>query len=207
MFILYFCERILTYIYMELKTRQLEIIEAAGRLLTKGGVNSLTIKNIAKEMNFSEGAVYRHFQSKEEIIVALLRYLGAIIDDRLNAIPQTDNAEQNMKNLFFEQFLFFSQHQHFVVAVFSDGLIEESKAVNEAIFSLIAIMEKHLTNIITEGQATACFNPDIPASQLVQIVLGTYKLQMFKWRLSGFSFDIHAEGSSIMSSLLLLVKS
>ena len=71
MFILYFCERILTYIYMELKTRQLEIIEAAGRLLTKGGVNSLTIKNIAKEMNFSEGAVYRHFQSKEEITVAL----------------------------------------------------------------------------------------------------------------------------------------
>ena len=45
------------------------------------------------------------------------------------------------------------------------------------------------------------------AKEIEQIVLGTYKLQMFKWRLSGFSFDIHAEGSSIMSSLLLLVKS
>ncbi|MCK5280372.1 MAG: helix-turn-helix transcriptional regulator, partial [Cyclobacteriaceae bacterium] len=52
--------------------RQLDIIEAAGRILTSSGVSGLTIKNLAKEMKFSESAIYRHFTSKEEIIIALL---------------------------------------------------------------------------------------------------------------------------------------
>jgi TetR/AcrR family fatty acid metabolism transcriptional regulator len=52
--------------------RQIEIIEAAGKILTRSGVGGLTIKNLAKEMHFSESAIYRHFTSKEEIIIAML---------------------------------------------------------------------------------------------------------------------------------------
>ena len=59
-----------------ISVRQLEIIDAAGRILTASGVSGLTIKNLANEMKFSEGAIYRHFTSKEEIIIALLDYLS-----------------------------------------------------------------------------------------------------------------------------------
>ena len=38
--------------------RQLEIIEAAGKILTASGVSGLTIKNLAREMKFSESAIY-----------------------------------------------------------------------------------------------------------------------------------------------------
>ena len=37
--------------------RQLEIIEAAGKILTASGVSGLTIKNLAREMKFSESAI------------------------------------------------------------------------------------------------------------------------------------------------------
>ena len=56
--------------------RQLEIIEAAGKILTASGLSGLTIKNLAKEMKFSESAIYRHFASKEDIIISLLEYLA-----------------------------------------------------------------------------------------------------------------------------------
>ena len=35
---------------LEISSRQLEIIEAAGKILTTSGVSGLTIKNLAKEM-------------------------------------------------------------------------------------------------------------------------------------------------------------
>ena len=60
---------------VKISDRQLEIIEAAGKILTASGVSGLTIKNLAKEMKFSESAIYRHFTSKEEIIIALLEFL------------------------------------------------------------------------------------------------------------------------------------
>ena len=60
---------------LKISDRQLEIIKAAGKILTTSGVSGLTIKNLAKEMKFSESAIYRHFTSKEEIIIALLEFL------------------------------------------------------------------------------------------------------------------------------------
>ena len=72
---------------MEITPRQLELIEAASRLLTTSGVNGLTIKNLAKEMNFSESAIYRHFSSKEDIILAMLDYLAENIDEQLTTVP------------------------------------------------------------------------------------------------------------------------
>ena len=68
---------------MEITPRQLEIIEATGKILTTSGVSRLTIKNLAKEMQFSESAIYRHFESKEEIIIAMLDYLSETMDELL----------------------------------------------------------------------------------------------------------------------------
>lgn len=191
---------------MELKTRQLEIVEAAGRLLTQKGINGLTIKNLAREMNFSQSAIYRHFESKEEIIVALLRYLADTIDHRLRTMSLTGQTDVDLKNLFDEQFLFFSKHHHFVVAVFSDGLMEESVLINDTIQALIGIMTRQLTVRISDGQRMGQIRNDLATEHLVQIILGTYKLQMFKWRLAVFSFDLPAEGSQLVDTILRLLK-
>ena len=71
--------------------RQLEIIQAAGKILTQSGIHGLTIKNLAKEMKFTESAIYRHFESKEAIIITMLNYLVVTMDERLsNATKETD---------------------------------------------------------------------------------------------------------------------
>ena len=170
--------------------RQLEIIEAAGKILTASGISGLTIKNLAKEMKFSESAIYRHFTSKEEIIIALLEYLAQSMDERYtNAIS------------------FFKKHPHFVVAVFSDGLMEESQRINETILKIMAVKIKHLMPIILEGQQMNVFTNSISADELMHIVMGTFRLQMFKWRVANFQFDINRNGDNMIQALLILIKS
>lgn len=191
---------------MEITPRQLELIEAASRLLTTSGVNGLTIKNLAKEMKFSESAIYRHFSSKEDIILAMLHYLAENIDERLSNIPKSENPEENFRAMFQEQFKFFSRNSHFVVAVFSDGLMEESQRINESILKLLGVMMKHLMPLLTDGQQKNIFTNVIANEDLVHIVMGTFKLQMFKWRLFGFEFDLNESGNKMIDSILTLIK-
>jgi TetR/AcrR family transcriptional regulator, fatty acid metabolism regulator protein len=191
---------------MEITPRQLEIIEATSRILTTSGVNGLTIKNLAKEMNFSESAIYRHFSSKEEIILAMLNYLADYIDERLARVPKSTNPEENFRAIFQEKFNFFGKNSHFVVAVFSDGLMEESQRINSAILNLMTVMMKHLMPIITDGQQKNIFNNTITNEELVHIVMGTFKLQMFKWRLFNFEFDLQETGNKMTDSILSLIK-
>lgn len=191
---------------MDITSRQLEIIEAAGKILTSSGVSGLTIKNLAKEMKFSESAIYRHFTSKEEIIIAMLNYLADSINERLSNTNSSSSPEERFRALFREQFRFFSINPHFVVAVFSDGLMEESQLINETILKLMNVKMKHLMPIVMEGQQKGIFTSAITTEELIHIVMGTFKLQMSKWRIANFQFDISRVGENMVQSILTLIK-
>ncbi len=189
----------------ELSERQLEIVEAASKILTSSGVGGLTIKNLAKEMKFSESAIYRHFTSKEEIVIALLNFLAESIDLRLSDIAGSSDPKEKLIAMFREQFRFFNLNPHYVVAVFSDGLMEETQRINEAILKLINVKIKHLMPVIMEGQQKGVFTNAITTDELVHIVMGTFKLQMFKWRIADFQFDIIRNGENMLQSILTLI--
>ena len=191
---------------MEITPRQFEIIEAAGKILTSSGVSGLTIKNLAKEMKFSESAIYRHFASKEDIIVAMLNYLAESTNERLSSLTDSLGHEERFKALFKEQFRFFKNNPHFVVAVFSDGLMEESQRINEIIGKIMTVTIKHLLPIIKEGQQKGVFTNAITTEELMHIVMGAFKLQMFKWRIANFQFDIIKNGDNMVQSILTLIK-
>lgn len=192
---------------MEITDRQMEIIEAAGKILTTSGINGLTTKNVAAEMKFTESAIYRHFKSKEDIIVAMLHYLAETMDARLSdAVSAASGPEERFKALFRSQYRFFKAGPHFVVAVFSDGLMEQSERINDAILKIMATVMRQLMPIVMEGQQKQVFTNAISAEELLHIVLGTFRLQMFKWRVANFGFDIDRQSENMIAALLTLIK-
>lgn len=192
---------------MTISERQKEIIDAAGKILTQSGIGGLTTKNLAREMDFSEAAIYRHFPSKEAIILAMLDFLRSNMDSRLAAVNQSQGVEERFRAIFSSQFSFFAQNQHFVVAVFSDGLWEESGQVNQAILALMQTKMKYLLPLIQEGQNLGLFKSSITSEQIAHIVMGSFRLHMFKWRVSGFSFDLVSSGNELIDSILEVIKS
>ena len=193
---------------LEITTRQSEIIDAAGKILTTSGVSGLTIKNLAKEMQFSESAIYRHFESKEDIILAMLEFLAKNMDERLtNCLAVETESELKFKAIFKDQFKFFSKNPNYVVAVFSDGLLESSEKINATISKIMQVKMKHLKPVIAEGQKNGDFTNEIAIDDLVHIVMGTFRLQMYKWRVSNFQFDINRNGDKLLNSILTLIKS
>lgn len=192
---------------MNITSRQLEIIESAGKILTVSGVSGLTIKNLAKEMNFSESAIYRHFPSKEKIIITMLNYLADSIDERLlKSLNNPDNTEGKFKSLFRSQINYFKNNPHFVVAVFSDGLLEESQQINETIKKLMETKIKHLMPIIIEGQKNGLFTNNVKSEELTNIVMGAIRMLLYKWKVENFKSDIMLHGENMVNSILSIIK-
>ena len=133
--------------------RQQEIIASAGKLLMEKGIKGLTTKNLAQEMGFSESALYRHFSNKEDIIVLLLNHLVISMKTRLEAIAQSEEtASVKLTAVFNSQFQFFSQNPHFVVAVLSEGLFDESEKINQAIMQLVHYKTQLIAGLFEEGK-------------------------------------------------------
>ena len=159
---------------MEITPRQLEIIEATGKILTASGANGLTIKNLAKEMQFSEGAIYRHFSSKEEIIIMMLKYLKTNISKILSNLTKTGDVEKDFVIFFTRLSLYFKKNPYFVVTVFSEGLMDESDKINNEISGLMTLTSSHLEQILQEGQKQGTFIQSVASSDLTMISLATF---------------------------------
>jgi AcrR family transcriptional regulator len=192
---------------MKLKDRQIEIIRAAGEILTESGVPGLTTKKIAARMGFAESALYRHFKGKEEIILTMLLYLADDMERRLkDALHSSPDAEVQLKELFKSQFEFFGNNPHFLVAVFSDGLLEESESVHSAILKIMAAKRKILMQVIALGQKQQVFTKKLTAEELAHIIMGSFRLHMLQWRMTNMAFDVSARGNKMLTGILSLIK-
>ena len=186
---------------MQISDKQQAIIEASGKILMENGVLGLTTKN------FSESALYRHFKNKEEIILLLIKYLSNNINERFENILNADiNPEEKYIQLFKSQFEFFNKNPHFIVIVLSDGLMDNSVVIKNEVLKLIQTNATCYKKVIIQGQNSKIFNQEIGADDLVNFAMGTFRLQMLKWKLSNFSLDLETEGLKTMIKLLNLFK-
>lgn len=60
-----------------LRHRQ-EILDAARQIVADRGIEGVTVEQVAKQADFAVGSIYRHFSSKEELILAVV---GDFADD------------------------------------------------------------------------------------------------------------------------------
>lgn len=158
-------------------------------------------------MRFAESAIYRHFSGKDEIIVAMLTHLANETDKIYSSsINKADGPEEKFRALFRAQFKFFNENPFFAVAIFSDGLMHASEKVNEAIINIMGVKRKHLEPIVKHGQQKKVFTDTITQDELVHVVMGSFRLLMFKWRVSNFEFDIKRKGDKMIEVLLHLIR-
>ncbi|MBK6754689.1 MAG: TetR/AcrR family transcriptional regulator [Flavobacteriales bacterium] len=192
---------------MDIKPRQLEIMEAAGQLMTESGYAALTTKRLAERMGFSEPALYRHFKSKEEILLTMLHYLAASMEERLTEVTaRVSDPSERVVAMFDSHFRFFTQYPHFLMAIFASGVLDQTPALDKGITDLMDVKRRHLLATIKEGQVKGVFTDAFPAEMLTMIAMGTFRLHMLRWRMSGRTFDLTKKGRALVKVVVELIR-
>lgn len=74
------------------RTRE-RMVEAAERVMRSKGLAHATTKEIAREAGYSEGAIYKHFESKEELFIRVLTERLPPFADVLAELPRRAGRE------------------------------------------------------------------------------------------------------------------
>ena len=134
--------------------RQIEIMEAATLRIDKFGIQELTIKNLASDLSLSEAALYRHFKSKNEILLGLLTYFILEMNERLALIIEDKEKQPSelLKKVFVSQLNTFVQKPAIVSVIFSEGIFQFNKELSEKVSTMMALMQKNIKALIERGQ-------------------------------------------------------
>jgi AcrR family transcriptional regulator len=92
-------------------TREM-IMDAARDLFVKKGYQHVSMRQIAKELNYSHGAIYYHFQNKAELFYALVEEHFGLLEQELERIMEEDlAAAEKLKKIFLGYIQFGLTHQ------------------------------------------------------------------------------------------------
>jgi len=191
---------------MELTKRQNEIINASIDLIATNGIQNFTMKALSKDIGISEPAIYRHFDNK---LAILLTILNTIDDDMQsfeikNTIAKNGTLDDVNKMLQFQMECFVKKPS-LASILFSEEIFQNDLQLSKKVVSIMNNRSLLIEKVITREQEKKVVRSDIDAKVLTNIILGTVRLVVNKWKLAGSKTDLCAIYLSHWKSLRLLL--
>jgi len=174
--------------------RQQEIIEAAIAIIAENGIQFLTIKNLAKKINVTEGAIYRHFTNKLEILNGILDLFQARANANFSPAVQDSSAMENLHKIIRGMTATFVENPAISAVIFSEEIFQNHKHLSDTVFSIMNNNLNTIEQILQTGCENGEIRTDIPAKQLAILIMGGMRLTVNRWRLSGYSDNLLQAG-------------
>ena len=193
---------------MNFTEKQLNIISISIELIAEKSIQGFTIKNLAAKLKVTEGAIYRHFRSKTDILLGILKSFQNESDSILERACTSElPALEDIENIFLHHFNFFAKKPAVAAVIFSESIFEHSNELSKEVLKLLKTHEDALMCIINRGQLSGEIrNGDVSKEQIVRIIIGSIRYTVTKWRLSNYKFSIKKEGKILLANINELLK-
>jgi AcrR family transcriptional regulator len=158
-----------------LETRRQQIIDAAAACFARGGFHRTTMQDICGEAELSPGAVYRYFQSKEDIIQAMCTRGHEEDVEAIREALKLNDTVAIMDELIR---LFFSGVEDREFCALMVELISEAKhnqPIGESVLKGWHSILEPLSDLVRQAQDRGEINPALDARAVTRVMLGVYQ--------------------------------
>jgi TetR/AcrR family fatty acid metabolism transcriptional regulator len=192
---------------MNYTPRQIEIIEAATKLIGSKGIQNVTTKNLAEEMGFSEPALYRHFSGKSDILSSVLEFFRLKMNSEITPrLVNKDTGLEKIHELISYLFTMFSRNPAVIMVIFSETSFQYDNKLSDSVNHLREQLKNFALNMLDEGAKDKSIRNDLDPEQLTSIILGSMRFTVLQWRLSDFSFNLNTKGEKLWQTLHEVLK-
>ncbi len=137
-----------------MKIKKEIIVEKAGEIVMRSGIESLTVSTIAQELDVAEDELSVYISKDNDIILLLFNDL----ENRLYA--------------------FFHQKPYYLELVFDPSLMERADSIRESFLRIKRLAGAYLSRLINEGKNAKVFTAKQSTKSLVDGILSSFRFLM-----------------------------
>ncbi len=190
-----------------LSERQQQIMDESIKIIDKKGIQGLTIKNLSKAIGISEPGIYRHFESKTEILLSILnnfKEMAGMLSGLMKDFEGT--AIEKIDFMFSRMLDMFSETPSMISVIFSEEIFKNEELLKLKITEVLNMHAQTIEYIIAKGQKDNNTRKDIEVKTLALIIMGSLRLLVKRWDLNNHNFDLNNEGSKLIKGLDKILK-
>ena len=190
-----------------LSERQQQIIEESIKIIDEKGIQGLTIKNLSKAIGISEPGIYRHFESKTEILLSILNNFKEMAEMLSGLMKDFEGtAIEKIEFMFSRMLDLFSSTPSMVSVIFSEEIFKNEELLKLRITEVLNTHAQTIENIITRGQEENNVRKDIEVKILALIIMGSLRLLVKRWDMNNHNFELNKEGNKLIMGLDKILK-
>ena len=153
--------------------RREEIIRVTLALAAKQGVDDVTTQDMAQAMGLTQGAVFRHFPSKDAIWLAVMQWVRDRLMDVLGrAAPQGRDPLDALQRMFFAHIEFIAGHPAIPRVLMSEHLHGRNTALRQLVTEIMLGYEEKIAGLLGDAQARGLARADLDAHAAATLYIG-----------------------------------
>ncbi|MCD4651716.1 MAG: TetR/AcrR family transcriptional regulator [Candidatus Cloacimonetes bacterium] len=192
---------------MTLTERQQQIIDTAIKIIANKGLKSCTIKNLSEAINISEPAIYRHFKSKEEILLTMLHHFETVSNELLKHLQNIDLSPLEKIKAFLEnRYRVFNENPDLASVMMADDLFTANPKLLEVRSRIIKGHRDLVIEIVSQGQQAGKIRHEIEPKQIFLIIFGSMRLLVKQWSNHPEHIDLTVEGKKLWKSIRVIIQ-
>ena len=182
--------------------RRRQIADAARALTVKHGSEHLTVRKIAKEIGVSEGALYRHFKSKRDILSLMVE---RVEEDLVVDIEESGAAghtplgilDSSLKNHIST----IEQRRGVSFQVIAEVISLGDKELNRQASEALERYTGRIRDVLSDGIKAGEIRKDIDPENAAMLVTAAIQGLVNRWALGNYSFNLEQQYLALWSIL------
>lgn len=169
--------------------RRAVTVETVVQLAAEQNPSTITTSAIASRMGLTQGALFRHFPTKDAIIESVMEWVAARLLSRVEkAVKKAPSPLAALEAMFMAHIEFVAQHPGVPRILFGELQRAEDTASKRMVQRLIHRYGEQLHGLIEEGKKSRELDADLDTEASVILFIGTIQGLVMQSLLAG---DVH----------------
>ncbi|VAW34809.1 hypothetical protein MNBD_DELTA03-1311 [hydrothermal vent metagenome] len=194
------------YFRDKLTTRQVEILTSALEIVARKGSRALTMKRVAGAVGVTEAAIYRHFENKRHLLLALYGYVKELLLAELSPVLAEDLPAPEKLALFVATMLdYLAKHRGVNLILLAETIYHQDEELRRAMLGIFSGFRELARTLVMAGVASGHFGSGIDADGFVTCLMGMMQGVLIKNMLekgTAGEFDLESAKKAIPDCLL-----
>lgn len=192
--------------YLPADERRAHTVQAVLALAATQNPSEITTAAIAQHMQLTQGALFRHFPSKEAIWQAVMQWVAEQLLGRLIGASESaevkDSSNAALRAMFLTHIGFVAEHPGVPRMMFGELQRAEVTPAKQLVQALITHYGQRLNTLLEQGKARGELLPTLDSAAAATLFIGTVQGLVMQATLAGDMGRMRADAPRVFDIYL-----
>ena len=155
------------------EVRQEQIKQAVLDIIHTDGLKNLSTRMLAQRIGMSEGAIFRHFPTKQSIIHSIITDVQRDFIEHLRKIATSNELPQKrLEHLLCFTVKYLTDNKGITLLLFSEASHNNDEELKQALMQIFNTQKKMVSKVVLDGIAEGIWDENIPVENVAMLYMG-----------------------------------